>query len=95
MWLLTIAAVLAVCKVLAFLGMLEVAWLVALSWWWVIGAFVLTAAWFMAVALGGLTLVVGSFMPDPQVRDYLTSATGAALLLGVVLSWMQVLATRR
>lgn len=63
--------------------------------WRVLRRSVLTAAWFMAVALGGLTLVVGSFMPDPQVRDYLTSATGAALLLGVVLSWMQVFATRR
>ena len=55
MWLLTIAAVLAVCKVLAFLGMLEVAWLVALSWWWVIGAFVLTAAWFAYADHSGLS----------------------------------------
>ncbi len=63
--------------------------------WRVLRRSVLTAAWFVAVAGGALLLLVGSFMPDPGARAFLTGLTGGALLLGVVLSWLQVFQGRR
>lgn len=55
MWLLCAAMVLAVLKVLAYLGVLEAAALATLSWWWVLGAFALTAVWFFYADRSGLT----------------------------------------
>lgn len=55
MWLLCAAAVLAVLKVLAHLEVADVAGVATMSWWWVLGAFALTAAWFAYADASGLT----------------------------------------
>lgn len=55
MWLLCAAAVLAVLKVLAHLEVADVAGISALSWWWVLGGFAATAAWFAYADASGLT----------------------------------------
>lgn len=55
MWLLLLAAVLGVLKVLAFLDVADVWGISALSWWWVVGAFAATAAWFAYADASGLS----------------------------------------
>lgn len=55
MWLLTVAIVLATLKTLVHNEMLEMAWVANMSWWWVIGAFGLTAAWWAYADASGLT----------------------------------------
>lgn len=55
MWLLCAAALLAVLKVLAHLDIVQVAGMADLSWWWVLGAFALTAVWFAYADASGLT----------------------------------------
>lgn len=55
MWLLSVAVLLAVLKTLVHQEILSVAWLAQLSWWWVIGAFGVTAAWWVYADVSGLT----------------------------------------
>lgn len=55
MWLLSAAALLALCKTLAYLGVLDVGGVSRLSWWWVIAGFGLSAAWFAYADHSGLT----------------------------------------
>lgn len=55
MWLLSVAVVLAVLKALVHNEMLEIAWVASMSWWWVIGMFCLTAAWWAYADASGLT----------------------------------------
>lgn len=55
MWLLSGAAMLAVLKVLSFLEVADVAGISEMSWWWVVGGFALTAAWFAYADSSGLT----------------------------------------
>lgn len=55
MWLLCAAVVLAVLKVLAHLEISDVGGVSAMSWWWVLGGFALTAAWFAYADHSGLT----------------------------------------
>ena len=55
MWLLMVAVVLALLKTLVQQEVLDVAWLANLSWWWVIGLFGLTAAWWGYADASGMT----------------------------------------
>jgi len=55
MWLLSAATLLALLKVLAFLEWADVAGIAGLSWWWVIGGFAASAAWFAYADWSGLT----------------------------------------
>lgn len=55
MWLLMAAVVLAVLKVLAHLEVVDVAGIAAMSWWWVLGGFAVTMAWFTYADQSGLT----------------------------------------
>lgn len=55
MWLLCGAAILAVLKVLSFFEIANVAGISEMSWWWVIGGFALSAAWFAYADGSGLT----------------------------------------
>lgn len=55
MWLLSCAVLLGLLKVLAHLDVADVANISALSWWWVIGAFAASAAWFAYADSSGLT----------------------------------------
>lgn len=55
MWLLSTAALLAMLKLLAQIGIVDVAGISAMSWWWVLGLFALTAAWFAYADYSGLS----------------------------------------
>lgn len=55
MWLLGTVTVVALLRVLAHLEVLDVAGISTLSWWWVIGGFALSAAWFAYADFSGLT----------------------------------------
>ena len=55
MWLLSAATLFALLKVLAFLDWVDVAGVSALSWWWVVGGFAASAAWFAYADRSGLT----------------------------------------
>lgn len=55
MWLLTAAALLALFKLLAQIGVMDVAGISTLSWWWVLGMFALTAVWFAYADYSGLS----------------------------------------
>lgn len=55
MWLLCAAGLLAVLKVLAHFDISDVAGISAMSWWWVLGGFALSAAWFAYADYSGLT----------------------------------------
>lgn len=55
MWLLSAVTVLALLRVLAHLDVVDVAGISALSWWWILGGFVLSAAWFSYADRSGLT----------------------------------------
>ncbi|MBF6630212.1 MAG: TIGR04438 family Trp-rich protein [Comamonas sp.] len=55
MWLLTAAALLALLKLLAQVGLVDVGGISALSWWWAVGAFALTAGWFAYADYSGLS----------------------------------------
>ena len=55
MWFLCGAAILAVLKVLSYLEVTDVGGISGMSWWWVLGGFALTAAWFAYADASGLT----------------------------------------
>ena len=55
MWLLCAAAVLAVLKMLSYFEITDIGGISQMSWWWVIGGFALTAAWFAYADASGLT----------------------------------------
>jgi small Trp-rich protein len=55
MWLLCAAAVFAVLKLLAHLDVTDIGGISQMSWWWVVGGFALTAAWFAYADASGLT----------------------------------------
>ncbi|WP_284337168.1 TIGR04438 family Trp-rich protein [Comamonas sp. NoAH] len=55
MWLLGTVSLVALLRVLAHLQVVDVAGISALSWWWVIGGFALSAAWFAYADFSGLT----------------------------------------
>ena len=55
MWLLMAAVVLAVLKALVHLEVVDVAGIAAMSWWWVLGGFAVTMAWFSYADQSGLT----------------------------------------
>ena len=55
MWLLMAAVVLAVLKALVHLEVVDVAGIAAMSWWWVLGGFAVTMAWFTYADQSGLT----------------------------------------
>ncbi|VUZ23440.1 Uncharacterised protein [uncultured Comamonas sp.] len=55
MWLLWIAVVLAALKVLAHQEIFTITWVAQLSWWWVLGCFAVTAAWWAYADATGLT----------------------------------------
>lgn len=55
MWLLCAAVLLGVLKVLAYLEITDIAGVAAMSWWWVLGGFALSAAWFSYADNSGLT----------------------------------------
>ena len=55
MWLLSAAVLLGVLKVLAHLEVSDVAGISEMSWWWVLGGFALSAAWFTYADKSGLT----------------------------------------
>ena len=55
MGLLMAAVVVAVLTVLARLGGVDVAGIAAMSWWWVVGGFAATMAWFSYADQSGLT----------------------------------------
>jgi len=55
MWLLGIAVVFAVLKILAYQEIFTIAWIAQLSWWWVIGLFAATVAWWTYADASGLT----------------------------------------
>lgn len=55
MWLLCAAAAFAVLKLLAHLEVTDIGGISQLSWWWVVGGFALTAAWFAWADASGLT----------------------------------------
>ncbi len=55
MWLLSVAVLLALLKYLVQQEILAWAWVAQLSWWWVIGVFGATAAWWAYADASGLT----------------------------------------
>lgn len=55
MWLLGLALVLAGCKLLHEQMIVDWAWAGEMSWWWVIGVFALTAAWWAWADYSGYT----------------------------------------
>ena len=55
MWLLSLAALLAVLKTLAHLEVADIAGISSMSWWWVIGTFAASAAWFAYADYSGLS----------------------------------------
>jgi small Trp-rich protein len=55
MWLLMAVVVLAVLKALVHLEVVDVAGIAAMSWWWVLGGFAVTMAWFTYADQSGLT----------------------------------------
>lgn len=55
MWLLSAAVLLGALKVLAHLEVSDVAGISEMSWWWVLGGFALSAAWFAYADKSGLT----------------------------------------
>ena len=55
MWLLSAVTVLALLRVLAHLDVVDVAGISALSWWWILGGFALSAVWFSYADRSGLT----------------------------------------
>lgn len=55
MWLFLAALVLGALKTLTYLEMLDLPWAAEMSWWWVVGAFGLTAAWWAWADYSGLT----------------------------------------
>lgn len=55
MWLLSAVTVLALLRVLAHLDVVDVGGISALSWWWVVGGFALSAAWFSYADRSGLS----------------------------------------
>ena len=55
MWLLSAVTVLALLRALAHLDVVDVGGISAMSWWWVLGGFALSAAWFSWADRSGLT----------------------------------------
>jgi small Trp-rich protein len=55
MWLLSAAVLLGLLKVLTHLDLLEMVRIADMSWWWVVGGFALSAAWFAYADYSGLT----------------------------------------
>lgn len=55
MWLLWIAVALAVFKGLAHQEIFTIGWVAQLSWWWVLGLFGATVAWWAYADASGLT----------------------------------------
>ena len=55
MWLLGLALILAGCKLLHQQMMLDLPWTDEMSWWWVVGVFALTAAWWAWADFSGYT----------------------------------------
>lgn len=55
MWLFLAALLLGALKTLTYLEMLDLPWAAAMSWWWVLGAFALTAAWWAWADYSGLS----------------------------------------
>lgn len=55
MWLLCAAVLLGALKVLAHLDISDIAGISSMSWWWVLGVFALSAAWFSYADHSGLT----------------------------------------
>lgn len=55
MWLLSGVCLLALLKVLAVLEAVDMAGISAMSWWWVLGGFAASAAWFAYADWSGLT----------------------------------------
>ena len=55
MWLFWISVLLGALKTLVHKEMLDIAWLSAMSWWWVSGMFGATAVWWGYADASGLT----------------------------------------
>lgn len=55
MWILAVAVVLGALKTLAQLEIVDVAGISAMSWWWVLGGFGLTAAWWCWADFSGMS----------------------------------------
>lgn len=55
MWLLSGVCLLALLKVMAVLEAVDMAGIAAMSWWWVLGGFAASAAWFAYADWSGLT----------------------------------------
>lgn len=55
MWLLSGVCLLALLKVMAVLEVVDMAGISAMSWWWVLGGFAASAAWFAYADWSGLT----------------------------------------
>lgn len=55
MWLLSAVTLFALLRVLAHLGVVDVAGISELSWWWVLAGFALSAGWFAYADHTGLT----------------------------------------
>ena len=55
MWLLSAVTLLALLRALAYLDVVDVAGISAMSWWWVLGGYALCAVWFAYADRSGLT----------------------------------------
>lgn len=69
MWLLSAVTVLALLRVLAHMDVVDVAGISAMSWWWVLGGFALSAAWFAYADFSGLTRRKAMERMDQRKKD--------------------------
>ena len=72
MWLFLAALLLGALKTLTYLEMLDLPWAAAMSWWWVLGAFALTAAWWAWADATGYTKRKAMEKMDQRRKDRIT-----------------------